>query len=315
MNRPPLPVPRRRGQRGVALVTALLVVALATIAAVAMTRDQGLAVRRAENLRNAEQAWQYALGLEAFARKRLHEDRVEDNRVDTRNESWASPLPPMPVDHGQLTGRLADLDGRFNINSLLGSTAPELQAERFRRLLEVLDVDPVAAPALADWMDPDIEARVDGAEDHFYTGLSPAYRAANRALVHPSELRLVLGVDAAAWERLEPHVTALPATDTAINVNTATEAVLRSLADGITPERARTLARAGRGGFTSVQAFRDSEALETLEVEPRGLAVESRYFQALGVVQLGDDVFRFHSLIHRAPRGEMAVLMRWRGSP
>lgn len=305
---------RRSRQRGVALITALLVVALATIAAVAMTRDQGLAVRRAENLRNAEQAWQYALGLEAFARKRLHEDLARGDRKDTRNEPWASPLPPLPVDNGQLTGRLEDLDGRFNVNTLLGSAGPGIQAERFRRLLEVLGLDPAVAPALADWLDPDIEARADGAEDYRYTGMSPGYRAGNRALVHPSELRLVLGVDANAWERLEPHVTALPSTDTAINVNTATEAVLRSLAEGISAEEARSLARAGRSGFASVDEFLDSEPLADLEVERSGLGVESRYFKSLGVVQLGDDVFRFHSLIRRMPRGGMPVLMRWRGS-
>lgn len=317
MNRPHerLVARHRPYQRGVALITALLVVALATIAAVAMTREQGLAVRRAENLKNAEQAWQYALGLEAYARKRLHDDQARGEAMDTRNENWASRLPPLPVENGQLTGKLEDLDGRFNVNSLLGSAAPEIQAERFRRLLAVLELDPAVAPALEDWLDADIEARADGAEDYRYTGLSPGYRAANRPLVHPSELRLVLGVDAAAWERLEPHVTALPSSDTAINVNTATEPVLRSLADGISPEKARQLARAGHSGFGSVQDFLDSEPLDALAVEPRGLGVESRYFQSLGVVQLGDDVFRFHSLIHRPPSGNMAVLMRWRGSP
>ncbi len=254
-------------------------------------------------------------GLEAFAQKRLHEDLVRGDRLDTRNEEWAAPLPPLPVDNGRLTGRLEDLDGRFNVNSLLGENAPDIQAERFRRLLSVLGLSPAVAPALADWMDPDIEARADGAEDFRYTGFSPGYRAANRALVHPSELRLVLGVDADAWQRLEPHVTALPTTDAAINVNTATEPVLRSLADGISADQAKALARAGRSGFSSVHEFLDSGPLSTLEVDPRGLGVESRYFNALGVVQLGDDVFRFHSLIRRPAQGDMAVLMRWRGSP
>lgn len=308
-------VSQRSRQRGVALITALLVVALATIAAVAMTREQGLAIRRAENLRNAEQAWQYALGLEAFARKRLREDQASGDRVDTRNEAWASPLPVMPVENGRLTGRLEDVDGRFNVNSLLGSEAPEIQMERFRRLLEILDLEPAVAPALADWLDPDIEARADGAEDYYYTGLAPAYRAGNRPLVDPSELRLVLGVDGEAWERLEPHVTALPSTETTINVNTATEPVLRSLAEGISADQASALARAGRSGFSTVAEFLDSEPLDDLAVEPRGLGVESRHFHALGVVQLGDDVFRFHSLIHRTPRGAMPVLLRWRGAP
>lgn len=315
--RRPRPECRRHpaaGQGGVALLTALLAVALATIAAVAMTREQGIAIRRAENLRNAEQAWQYALGLEAYARLRLHEDRVRSRDMDALNEDWASRLPPLPVDNGQLTGDLEDLDGRFNVNSLLGPHAA-VQAERFRRLLEVLGLDPALEASVQDWLDADVQPRGGGAEDHAYTGLQPPYRAGNRRLVHPSELRLVLGLDASAWERLEPHVAALPAADTAINVNTATPAVVRSLADGITQEQARDLGRTGHTGFSTVREFLDSRALAGLAVPAEGLAVESRYFDARGVVQLGDDVFHFHSLIHRPAFGEMSVLMRWRGSP
>lgn len=307
------PAVSARSQRGVALLTAMLVVALATIAAVAMTREQGLAMRRAENLRNAEQAWQFALGLEAYARRRLHEDRVKPNDVDALNESWASRLPPLPVDNGQLTGKLEDLSGRFNVNSLVGPH-PQVQEERFRRLLVLLEVDPAVAAALADWLDADPEPRASGAEDYAYGGLEPPYRAGNRALVHPSELRLVLGVDAAAWQRLEPHVTALPEADTAINVNTATEPVLRSLADGISVQKARELVRAGHTGHRTVEEFLDNPALAGLSVPRAGLDVATRYFDALGVVQLGDDVFRFHSLIHRPQHGAMAVLMRWRGA-
>lgn len=301
-------------QRGVALLTALLVVALATIAAVAMTREQGLSIRRAENLRNAEQAWQYALGLEAYARERLHEDRVKAERLDALNESWAARLPPLPVENGQLSGDLDDLNGQFNLNSLAGPHAA-VQAERFRRLLELLGLDPALEAAVSDWLDGDIEPRAGGAEDHAYTGLRPPYRAGNRALVRPSELRLVLGMDAGAWERLAPHVTALPATDTEINVNTATPAVVRSLADGITAEQARELGRAGHTGFSTLREFREHRALAGLAIAPEGLGVQSRYFDAHGVVQLGQDVYHFHSLIHRPEYGEMTVVMRWRGAP
>ena len=44
-------------QRGVALITALLVVALATVAAVAMATRQQLDIRRTGNLLHGEQAY------------------------------------------------------------------------------------------------------------------------------------------------------------------------------------------------------------------------------------------------------------------
>ena len=53
-------------ERGVALILALLVVALATTAAVALTSDQQLSLRRGSNLLARDQAQQYAIGAEAW---------------------------------------------------------------------------------------------------------------------------------------------------------------------------------------------------------------------------------------------------------
>lgn len=309
------PAFRLPSQRGVALITALLVVALATMLAVSLTRDQALSIRRAENLRDAQQAWEYARGLEQLARNRLHRDLVSGDTQDTGGDPWAQRLGPLPVRGGMLTGRVTDVDGRFNLNGLLAPPPlGELQLRRFRRLLDVLELDPGIAERLLDWMDPDAEARPGGAEDDRYTRQDPPYRAANRPLAHASELRLLAGVDAAAWRRLAPHVSALPAIDTDLNVNTATPEVLRSLADGLGAEAAAGLARAGREGHGSVQSFLAHSALEAFAIPGEGLGVRSNYFLAHGVVELGDGVFHFYSLIRRDGDG-LAVLQRSRGEP
>lgn len=314
MRRPLRPGPRAR-QEGVALITAMLVLALATILAVSMTRDQELAIRRGENLRNAEQAWQYALGLEAFARKRLHEDQVSGGQTDTTNENWASRLPALPVPGGVLTGKIVDLDGLFNLNTLApGAPGQDLAVARFQRLLAALGLDPGLASAVEDWLDPDLEARGGGAEDYFYSGLEPPYRAGNQLFGDASELRLVQGVDAKTWSRLEPFVTALPDTATAINVNTAPPPVLQSLADGLSRHDAEILAQRGRAGFGTVDDFLSSGPMRPFLVSPRGLAVTSHYFRAHGVVELDGDVFHFYSLIRRDHDG-LAVLRRTRGVP
>jgi len=302
-------------QRGVALITAMLVLALATILAVSMTRDQELAIRRGENLRNAEQAWQYALGLEAVARKRLHEDQVSGGATDNTNENWAARLPPLPVPGGVLTGKIADLDGRFNLNTLApGAPGRDLALARFQRLLAVLGLDPGLTNAVEDWLDPDLEARSGGAEDYFYSGLQPPYRTGNRLFADASELRLVMGVDSDAWSRLERFVTALPDVATAINVNTAPPPVLQSLADGLSRRDAEALARRGRAGFGTVEDFLSSEPMRPFAVPRQGLAVSSHYFRAHGVVELDGDVFHFYSLIRR-DRDGLAVLRRSRGVP
>lgn len=55
-------------QTGVALITAMLVVALASVAAVAMTSRQQLDIRRTGNILHADQAYLYALGGELWAK-------------------------------------------------------------------------------------------------------------------------------------------------------------------------------------------------------------------------------------------------------
>ncbi|WJW75224.1 type II secretion system minor pseudopilin GspK [Thiohalobacter sp. IOR34] len=300
-------------QRGVALLTAVLVVALATVAAVGMASRQQLDIRRSANLLQADQALAYALGVEDWARVVLRRDR-EENRVDHLGEDWARRLMPLAVEGGMLTGFVEDQQGRFNLNNLLVDGRPsEPDLAQFRRLLEQLDLDPGLALALLDWMDADLEPRFPGgAEDDLYLLRTPPYRAANRHLVSPSELRLVAGFDAAVVSRLAPYVTALPAR-TPINVNTAPALVLQSLHPALTPADAEQLVE-GRGdeGYASVDAFLRQEVFAGRTLDAGRLAVSSQYFLLRAEVQLGTARRRLESLLQRDAKG-LRCLLRSRG--
>ncbi|HKJ76970.1 MAG TPA: type II secretion system minor pseudopilin GspK, partial [Gammaproteobacteria bacterium] len=240
-------------QRGVALVTALLVVALATVAAVAMATRQQVDIRRTANLLAGDQGRLYAEGVEAWAAQVLRRDR-EDGDTDAEGEQWATVLPPITVEGGEITGRIEDMQGRFNLNNLVnpeGAPRPP-QVARLRRLLAAVELSPGLAEAVVDWLDADIEPRFpDGAEDAAYLNRDPAYRTANVPVAHPAELRQVAGFDAAAYRALAPYVTALPATTT-INCNTAKPPVLQALADGVTRAEAEAVVEArGDDGFDS----------------------------------------------------------------
>ena len=82
-----------RGQRGVALVTALLVVSLATVAAVAMAMRQQIDVRRTANLLHGEQAYAYAVAAESWARVILR--RLEYPIESAQQRIRAAGLPDM----------------------------------------------------------------------------------------------------------------------------------------------------------------------------------------------------------------------------
>ncbi|MDA4567997.1 general secretion pathway protein GspK, partial [Escherichia coli] len=65
--------------------------------------------------------------------------------------------------------------------------------------------------ALADWLDSDSDARLQGAESAQYLRQQPPRLAANQPMLDTSELNLLLEPDAAR-ERRYPMLCALPQT-------------------------------------------------------------------------------------------------------
>lgn len=298
-------------QRGVALITVMLVVALATTAAVAMASRQQLDIRRTENVLYAGQASMYLLGVEDWAKQFLAQDR-KDNSIDHAGEDWATRLPPLPVEGGQVQGTLDDLQGRFNLNALAqtgdkGKTA----RQRLRRLLQTLDLDPELANTVQDWVDADPEPRFPGgAEDGVYLGQEPFYRSANRPMTSPSELLLLQGMSFDDYEKLRPHVTALPP-ETPLNINTASAEVLASLADGLPLRELEALVKKRADNpYDKVGDFLAERVFAGKQIPLEGLSVGSDYF----VLRAQADIGHVHrsqvSLLRRDSKGRVVTLQR-----
>jgi general secretion pathway protein K len=289
-----------REARGVALVTALLVVALATVAAVAMATQLQVDIRRTANLLHGEQAYAYALAAESWAAVVLRRDAGE-SEFDGLDEDWATTLAPIAVEGGQVNGLVIDLQGRFNINNLVDDSGQPVTAELdyFKRLLETLELDPELAIAVLDWIDPDINATFPGgAEDDAYLLEEPPYRTANRGLVSVSELRLVRGFTPEVMELLVPHVTALPV-PVKINVNTATAQVLRALHGQLSEQGvAGLLEQREEGSFQELGEFMTHSALAGLSLDVE-VDVRSDWFLVQTDVAIGAAVARLASILHR----------------
>lgn len=309
-----------RAQSGVALITVLLVVALATIAAVHMTRQTQLDLHRTSNRLALAQAHEIALGGEHWAISVLARFRRSEDYhgVDALNQVWAQLPPSMPVEGGQVRGAIQDMQGRFNINSIVrGDRVDAVALERFERLLRVLEIDPRSVQAVIDWMDHNRETTYPaGGEDDYYLALDRPYLAANRAVTTATELRMLRGIDAGAWRRLAPHVTALPGT-TPINVNTATPRVLQAVVPGLDREGAEALAEQAREEpFQAVEEFlehpvvagagSDEEAVAT------ALDVGSDHFRVRVDVQTGPIEYTLYSWLIRDDNGASQVFRRSR---
>ena len=297
-------------QRGVAVVLAMGVVALATVAATAIVATQSTWARRSELVANHVQAQLILKAGVDWACAVLNDDR-RASAVDHLGEAWALRLPPLTVDNGKLAGYLEDQQGAFNLNNLVREGKVVLfQLARFQRLLALLDLPADLADALADWLDADSEPQGrGGAEDGYYRALERPYLAANRQLIDVAELKLVRGFDAGVYARLRPFVTALPRS-TPVNVNTAPPEVLAAIASGLNLDGARALVAQRQRAY-----FRDrSDFVGRLPagatVALDDIEVASMYFMATMRVTMGEAVAGGTALIERESGKRSAVLWR-----
>jgi general secretion pathway protein K len=326
-----------QGQRGVALIIALILVALATVLATKLSFDGFLELRRTTGVLAAEQALHFGMGAEALAADVLMQDLQSSPQFTTLTGPWAQTTQPLPITPdsnpegepiGALQGSMEDMQGRFNLNSLArlgpdGVTEDLLPLEQFQRLLVSVGVEPKWAGLARDWLDQDdVVGNPDGAEDSVYTSQTPPYRTGNWPMLSPTELMNLPGFGADRYRKIAPYVTALPSANTAINLCTAPALVLESLVQGLNNEWSGSpavLANGRKSGcFPDVQTFTN---VATSFAGPKAMATignkidtKSSYFQLTTRVTLGTTEFTLYSLLVRGPT-RVTPLLRSFGTP
>jgi general secretion pathway protein K len=292
----------------VAILTAMLIVVLGTIIAVNLVWRQALDFRRFDSSIATDQGMLFLQGGEGWAGDILRQDLVDSPDSDNLGEQWATELPPLPMDVdgrnvGTITGKLEDLQGRFNLNNLIDQRGREdpLARRQFERLLVRLDLDPTLAGGVVDWLDPDTEQRFpDGGEDATYADTDPQYRTANAPITTPSELMAVARFDRKTYTALAPYITVLPF-GTKVNVNTASAVVLSSLSDDIDLSMAESLVEERDGG-----KFLDIGATFSGLVEPdmlKRIDGVTQYFLLTATVTLGTNQLTMRSVLQRDASG------------
>ena len=297
-------------ERGIAIVLAMGVVALAAMAAAAIMVSQSTWARQVELTTDHIQARSVLLAGADWARAVLADDRRLGN-VDHLGEPWALKLPPLPVENGELLGQIEDQQASFNLNNLVSQGKINLvQLAHFRNLLATLGLPGELADALADWIDADSQPQPrDGAEDAYYLALDPPYVVANQPLIDVAELALVRGFDDNVRARLQRFVSALPGS-TAVNVNTAPAEVIAAVIEGLDLGGAQLLvAQRERAYFRSSDDF--------IRRLPRGaeaaagdIGVGSDYFMATLRVSIGGAQARGKALLARGGSGWPAIVWR-----
>lgn len=309
-----------RKQRGLAILMALLVTSLAAMFAVSLASNQLIFFRRTSNVLYYEQAYQYLLGAEDWGKQILARD-LNDNKTDSLLDIWAKVLPPIPVDGGTVGGSIEDLQGRFNINNLANSS-DKASLDAFRELLQINKINPELANAVLDWLDKDQQVRFpDGAEDVDYMQLERAYRADNGLMGSVSELLYIKGFNYKMYEALAPALVALPATGTAVNVNTASPLVLRMMVKGLSASSAEQLAKElAKKPVKDIKDFLANSLIKGKPVSTSAIDVRSSYFMIHSYAEIGGDdkdantvKADLNSMVHRISNKDIKTIRRIQG--
>jgi len=309
--RPAQPRPRGR-QRGVVLLSVLLILALLTALVYQLVGRQSLVVAQARQTFAGDQALQYALGAEDFARQLLRQEWMDTGAVDNLTEAWAQPLPPLEVDEGFLEIQVRDLNACFNLNAVAstqtGQSTGRVNLSRFKTLLRNLNLPEPVADVWLDWIDPDQEVGGFGAEDSEYLLGEFAHRTGDQLASHVSELRMLRDMDAELFTLIEPYVCVLPTDQLRINVNTAHPQVVAALNPSISSAQIEGIALSER---TYADVNQITAEIPELAAATDAIGVASEFFEIQIRAQVDDSLVELASTLHRNPNdGTITLLTR-----
>jgi general secretion pathway protein K len=285
--------------RGAAIILAMLIAALAAAVAATVFAEQQRWARTVEHRRDQVQAQALAMAGVQWARQILQED-ARRSSIDHLGEPWALPLPPIPLDDGEIRGSIEDAQGRFNVNALGATDAAAAQErDRLAALFTRKGMPPALLAAVADWVDSDGTVGDAGAEDAFYLAQPVPHLAADVPALRVVELDPVKGMTPQALAALRPFLSALPP-DTPVNVNTAPPDVLGAIVANLEGERLDALvADRARKPFATVAEFRSRLPDGATLQSDLGLSVRSSYFYVTIAARQGTTQSRARALLRR----------------
>lgn len=272
-----LALSRRERERGVALMTVMVVFVLASALVAAMLARAQLDGQRAANMFDQAQAVQYALGAEELARQVLAEDALSNPTADYPGQRWAQLSSGVPVARGSLAFALEDLQGRFNLNTLL--SPDPTPAERFSRLLAAVGANAQILGA--------VQARLGSIENP-------------HPIISVQTLRGMKEVSARDYAALEPYIAAFPEGEPLLNVNTASDTLLKIFLPD-EPNYTQLVNRKTQKGYLT------QDDVTSMGFNTKGMTVRSHYFRLRAKAQVNGRRVTLTSVIFRDIDGDGVV--------
>ena len=324
---------RKASAKGVALITVMLVVALAAVIATQMLARLQFQVQRTTNINFNQQAYWYAMGAEAFVKRVLFTAFEEEKNITHLGQIWAQGETSYPVDFGSITGEVTDLHACFNLNALRDSSPNSLNAQKkeslaqaaFKELILAINIEGIGEfeadymmDALADWLDSNSTiVSAGGAEDNDYASKEFPYYPANNYLASVNELRIIEHFTVPVINALKPHVCIIPNSNLhQININTLSAEkpeLLQALLAISRDEAEQALAAREEEGFKNIKTFFDLpevNKLKSTDEQKQQFVVDSEYFKLKATANFNNSYFQLNSIMQVANNNQISVISR-----
>jgi general secretion pathway protein K len=298
-------------QRGVAVITALLLTTLAITIVASLFWQQQVQVRSIENQRLQLQKEWILRGALDWTRLILRED-ARHSRIDHLGEPWAVSLAETRLDQyvenkradsdipdAALSGGITDAQARFNLTNLccMNGMVNRSEVAAFARLLTNAQLNPSLAQATADLM---LAANSKSAS----SGAQPLN------ILYVDDLLAVPGFSPEALAKVKDFLVVLPK-PTPVNVNTAPAEVLAAKIETLSLPDAKALVTSReRAWFVDMNDF--AQRLPGKALPPGGsqVAVATNYFLVNGNVRLNRAALDMQALIERSGPSTRVVWIR-----
>ena len=324
-----------RNQRGVAVLLALFIVAIATLVVTDLFWRQFVLFRTIDNQQKSSQARLLLHGAQDWARSIL-QDQTHPG-FDALSDPWAQPLAQTRLDQlgetapiaslATLEGQITDAQARFNLRNLLDSTGAinPVQLAILDKLATLLAAPEGTAQLIASYV------------AQAYAGAAPAAAAAASAAaavpgapvaaltvpltsgarpippVFPEDLAAIPGIDPAAAQTLAQFVILLDQSNTPVNFNTAGPELMAAAIPELTMSDANTLAaERDRAYFISVGDIQNRLQGRGGPFPTVGISTNSQYFIVDGTIRIENASTRQRALVRRYGTGaQSSVQVLW----
>ena len=299
-------------QQGVAIITALLLTALAITLVASLFWQQQIQVRAVENQRLQLQKQWILRGALDWAKLILREDGKYSS-TDDLTEPWAVPLADTSLDQyvqknedqeiaklAVLSGSIEDAQSRLNLTSL--ATAGKINEKEilvFERLLSSLQIETTLARQAANQIAASQQNESGGVSSVRYLGFQ-----------YTNDLLTVAGFTPEIVNALQDYVIFLPRVTT-INANTASEFVLSATLAPLSLADAKALiAKRSQSPFHNLNELTAQLAGTQTEIDAHKISLATNYFLVHGRISLQQNGLQIVALVERNDRNTAVIWVR-----